>query len=71
MTPWIKLSGHLGNFIGQMTEEPITAVNILFDGSVSEMNLEALTAATISGIMKKANPDTNMVSAPVVARERT
>jgi len=70
MTPWIKLSGHLGNFIGQMTEEPITAVNILFDGSVSEMNLEALTAATISGIMKKANPDTNMVSAPVVARER-
>ncbi|MBX2835807.1 MAG: phosphoglycerate dehydrogenase [Gammaproteobacteria bacterium] len=70
MTPWIKLSGHLGNFIGQMTEEPISAINILFDGSVSEMNLEALTASTISGIMKKANPDTNMVSAPVIAKER-
>ena len=70
MTPWIKLSGHLGNFIGQMTEEPISAINILFDGSASQMNLEALTAATISGIMKKANPDTNMVSAPVIAKER-
>ena len=70
MTPWIKLSGHLGNFIGQMTEEPISAINILFDGSVSMMNLEALTASNISGIMKKANPDTNMVSAPVIARER-
>ena len=70
MGPWIKLSGHLGNFIGQMTDEPITAINILFDGVVSEMNLKALTAATIAGIMKKANPDTNMVSAPVIAKER-
>ncbi len=70
MTPWIALSGHLGNFIGQMTDEPIKAINILFDGTVSDMNLAALTAATIAGIMKKANPDTNMVSAPVIAKER-
>ncbi|MCO4847020.1 MAG: phosphoglycerate dehydrogenase [Yoonia sp.] len=70
MGPWIKLSGHLGNFIGQMSDEPITAINILFDGVVSDMNLKALTAATIAGIMKKANPDTNMVSAPVIAKER-
>ena len=70
MTPWISLSGHLGNFIGQMTDEPIKAINILFDGTVSDMNLEALTAATVAGIMKKANPDTNMVSAPVIAKER-
>ncbi|MFK7890816.1 MAG: phosphoglycerate dehydrogenase [Granulosicoccus sp.] len=70
MTPWIKLSEHLGNFIGQMTDEPIIAINILFDGSVSQMNLQALNAATVAGIMKKANPDTNMVSAPVIAKER-
>lgn len=70
MGPWIKLSGHLGNFTGQMTDEPIKAINILFDGAVSEMNLKALTASTIAGIMKKANPDTNMVSAPVIAKER-
>ena len=70
MGPWIKLSGHLGNFTGQMTDEPIQAINILFDGAVSEMNLEALTASTIAGIMKKVNPDTNMVSAPVIAKER-
>ncbi len=70
MGPWIKLSGHLGNFAGQVNEEPITAINILFDGEASEMNLKALTAAVIAGIMKKANPDTNMVSAPVIAKER-
>ncbi|WP_322890717.1 MULTISPECIES: phosphoglycerate dehydrogenase [unclassified Yoonia] len=70
MGPWIKLSGHLGNFIGQMTDEPIVAINILFDGSASEMNLKALTASTVAGIMKATNPDVNMVSAPVIAKER-
>jgi D-3-phosphoglycerate dehydrogenase len=70
MGPWIDLAGHLGNFTGQMTDEPIKAINIMFDGSVSEMNLKALTAAVVAGIMKKANPDTNMVSAPVIAKER-
>ncbi|MGJ8622730.1 MAG: phosphoglycerate dehydrogenase [Yoonia sp.] len=70
MGPWIKLTEHLGNFIGQMTDEPIKAINILFDGEASEMNLKALTAATVAGIMMKANPDTNMVSAPVIAKER-
>jgi D-3-phosphoglycerate dehydrogenase len=70
MGPWIKLSGHLGNFIGQMTDEPIVAINILFDGTASEMNLKALTASTVAGIMKTSNPDVNMVSAPVIAKER-
>ena len=70
MGPWIKLAGHLGHFIGQMTDEPIQAINILFDGEASEMNLSALTAATVAGIMTATNPDVNMVSAPVIAKER-
>jgi D-3-phosphoglycerate dehydrogenase len=70
MGPWLKLSGHLGAFIGQMTDEPIKAINILYDGSVAEMNLQALNCGVIAGIMKKANPDVNMVSAPVIAQER-
>ncbi|MFP7569543.1 phosphoglycerate dehydrogenase [Marivita sp. S2033] len=70
MGPWIKLSDHLGSFIGQMTDEPIKAINILYDGSVAEMNLDALNCSAIAGIMKRVNPDVNMVSAPVIARER-
>lgn len=70
MGPWVKLSGHLGSFIGQMTDEPIKAINILYDGVVSEMNLAALNSAVVAGIMKKVNPDVNMVSAPVIAKER-
>jgi D-3-phosphoglycerate dehydrogenase len=70
MGPWLKLAGHLGAFIGQMTDEPIKAINILYDGSVAKMNLSALNCGVIAGIMKKANPDVNMVSAPVIAQER-
>ena len=70
MGPWISLSGHLGNFIGQLTDEPIKAINILYDGAASGMNLEALNCAVVAGIMKTVNPDVNMVSAPVIAKER-
>ncbi|MAC79529.1 MAG: phosphoglycerate dehydrogenase [Rhodobacteraceae bacterium] len=70
MGPWVKLAGHLGTFIGQMTDEAIKAINITYDGSVSEMNLEALNCAVVAGIMKQVNPDVNMVSAPVIAKER-
>jgi len=34
------------------------------------MNLGALTSAAVAGIMKSVNPEVNMVSAPVVAKER-
>lgn len=70
MGPWVQLAGHIGNFIGQLTDEPISAINILYDGVASEMNLAALNCSVIAGILKKANPDVNLVSAPVVAKER-
>ena len=70
MGPWIELGGHLGNFTGQMTDEPITAINILYDGIAADMNLEALNCAVIAGIMKRVSADVNMVSAPVIAKDR-
>jgi len=70
MGPWVDLAGHLGAFCGQLTDEPINAINILYDGVVAEMNLEALNCAAVAGIMRAANPDVNMVSAPVIAKER-
>ena len=70
LTPFIQLATHLGAFIGQMTDDPIKAINILYDGEVADMNTEALNSACVAGLMKAANPDVNMVSAPVVARER-
>ncbi len=70
MGPWVKLAGHLGSFVGQLTDEPIRAINILYNGQVASMNTAALNAAAVAGIMKATNPDVNMVSAPVIAKDR-
>jgi len=70
MGPWVKLASHLGAFVGQLTDEPIRAVNVLYDGRVAEMNTAALSAAAIAGVMRASNPDVNMVSAPVIAKDR-
>ncbi|WP_425098463.1 phosphoglycerate dehydrogenase [Tropicibacter sp. S64] len=71
MGPWIKLTEHLGAFIGQMSDnEPIKAINILYDGEAATMNLQALNCSLIAGIMKAINPDVNMVSAPLIAKEK-
>jgi len=70
MGPWVKLAEHLGAFVGQLTEEAIESMEIVYNGTVSAMNLQALNCAAIAGVMKAVNPDVNMVSAPVLAKER-
>ncbi len=70
MGPWLKLAGHLGSFVGQLTDEPIRAINILYNGQVTGMNTAALNASAVAGIMKATNPELNMVSAPVIAKDR-
>ena len=70
MGPWLKLAQHLGSFVGQLTSEAIDEIRITYNGIAGTMNLEALNCGVIAGIMKAVNPDVNMVSAPVIARER-
>ncbi len=70
LAPFVRLAQHLGSFCGQVTESPIERLEILYDGSIAEMNVSALTSAAIAGIMKPLVADVNMVSAPVMAKER-
>jgi D-3-phosphoglycerate dehydrogenase len=68
--PFVKLAQHLGAFAGQLTNEPITEINITYDGKVADMNTKALASAAIAGVMQAQNPDVNMVSAPIIATDR-
>ncbi len=70
MRPWIDLAQKLGAFAGQLTETSIEAVEIVYEGTVANLNLKALTQAALAGLLKPALPDVNMVNAPVVAKER-
>ncbi len=70
LKPFIAVAEKLGSFAGQLTEEPITGIVIEYAGEVGEMNMRALTSAALAGILQPMLGTVNMVSAPVVARER-
>ncbi|WP_062204401.1 phosphoglycerate dehydrogenase [Aureimonas sp. AU12] len=70
LTPYVKLAEILGSFAGQLTEDPIDAVEILFDGAPAQMNTRALVSAALAGLMKAQVQTVNMVSAPLMAKER-
>src|SRR5205823_13000735 len=70
LKPFIAVAEKLGSFAGQLTDQPITGVVIEYAGEVGEMNTKALTAAALAGALQPMLGTVNMVSAPVVARER-
>ena len=70
LLPWVALADHLGSFVGQMTGGPIASVSLLYDGAVANMNVKALNAAALAGILRPSNPDVNMVSAEMAAKDR-
>lgn len=70
LLPFVKLAEYLGAFAGQVTDSPIKQVEVIYDGAVAKMNLAALTSAAIAGLIKSQVADVNMVSAPVMAKER-
>ncbi len=70
LKPFVKLAESLGSFAGQLTESGIKGVRLEYEGEVAQMNLKALTAAALTGVMRPLLQDVNMVSAPILARER-
>ncbi len=70
LRPFVKLAEVLGAFVGQVTEEPIKEVEILFDGSTAAMNTKALISAALAGLIRPQVSDVNMVSAPIMVKER-
>jgi D-3-phosphoglycerate dehydrogenase / 2-oxoglutarate reductase len=70
LKPFIALAEKLGSFAGQLTETGISKVQIGYEGAVAQMNTKALTSAALAGLLRPMLGDVNVVSAPVVAKER-
>jgi D-3-phosphoglycerate dehydrogenase / 2-oxoglutarate reductase len=70
LKPFVALAERLGSFAGQLTESGISKVQITYEGAVAQMNSKALTSAALSGLLRPMLGDVNVVSAPVIARER-
>ena len=70
LLPFVKLAEYLGSYVGQVTDSPVKEFEILYDGAVSEMNTDALNSAALAGLIKAQVSEVNMVSAPLMAKER-
>src|SRR6187431_1120803 len=70
LKPFVELAEKLGSFAGQLTDTGIAKVQISYEGDVAQMKTKALTSAAVAGLLRPMLQDINVVSAPLVAKER-
>lgn len=72
LKPLIAVTEALGGFAGQVTESAIKEIEIEYVGRVAELNLKPLTAALTAKLLTPMMGEggVNMVSAPLIAKER-
>jgi len=70
LKPFIALIDKLGAFAGQIADDGLEAVEIEYEGDVAHLNTQPLTATALASLMRPLMPDVNMVSAPVVLKQR-
>lgn len=70
LAPYLKLAGQLGGFAGQLTESPIRAVRVEYEGHVAALNTKPLTAVVLDSLLRPMIESVNLVNAPLVAKAR-
>ncbi len=70
LRPYMALAELLGSFAGQLTETGLKAFRVEFEGHVAALNTKPIMAAALTGLLRPLLDSVNMVSAPVIARER-
>ncbi|HRK25017.1 MAG TPA: phosphoglycerate dehydrogenase [Beijerinckiaceae bacterium] len=70
LKPFVALAEKLGSFLGQLTEAPVKAIRIQYEGAVADLNVRPMTAAAVAGVMRAFMPEVNMVNAPVAAKDK-
>jgi D-3-phosphoglycerate dehydrogenase len=70
LKPFIQLGEMLGSFAGQLTETGIDEIRIEYEGGVADLNTKPITAAIIVGVLRPMMAEINMVSGPVIAKDR-
>ena len=70
LRPYIALAERLGAFAGQMVDGGFKAVEIVYEGDVSQVNVKPLTSAALAAAMRPMLSEVNVVSAPAIAKAR-
>jgi D-3-phosphoglycerate dehydrogenase / 2-oxoglutarate reductase len=70
LKPFVALAEKLGSFAGQLTETGVSRVQLTYEGVVAQMNARALTSSALAGLLRPMLQNVNVVSAPILAKER-
>ena len=70
LKPFVELAEKLGSFAGQTADDGVSAIEIEFEGQVTQLNSKPIEAAAITGVLRSMLQDVNMVSAPAILKER-
>ncbi|MCC2602641.1 phosphoglycerate dehydrogenase [Sphingopyxis yananensis] len=70
LRPYMSLAEKLGSLIGQLAHDNLTTISIEVEGAAAELNIKPITAAVLTGLMRRYSESVNMVNAPHLARER-
>jgi D-3-phosphoglycerate dehydrogenase / 2-oxoglutarate reductase len=68
--PYMSLAKQLGGFVGQLVEGSLSAVEIVYEGHVADLNVKPLTALVLANLLGPSLATVNVVNAPVICRER-
>jgi D-3-phosphoglycerate dehydrogenase len=70
LKPFVALCEKLGAFAGQIVDDGLEAIEIEYEGEVTNLNIKPLTASLLAGVLKPLLADINMVSAPTILKDR-
>jgi len=69
--PFLKLANILGGFAGQLTENAVKAVQIDFEGGVSNINTAPITQTIIFNLLRPTTESINVINSIIVAKSKS
>ena len=70
LAPFMELARQIGSLAGQVAETGFRAVVVEYEGEAAELSPRPMTAALLEGLLAPIVDSINIVSAPILARER-
>jgi D-3-phosphoglycerate dehydrogenase / 2-oxoglutarate reductase len=70
LKPYMTLATKLGSLVGQLARDDLDNIAIEVEGAAADLNIKPITAAVLSGFMRRFSDAVNMVNAPYLAKER-
>jgi len=70
LRPYMALAEKLGSLVGQLSRDDLDNIAVEAEGAAAELNMKPITAAVLTGFMRRFSDSVNMVNAPYLAKER-